>query len=70
MKPTATSPIQVYYIPADHRNTPRVIVDQTNTRENTHVSGANQPNEDPDGNGQLFEYRSFFSGKYSARMTQ
>ncbi|QOJ22368.1 MAG: hypothetical protein HRU78_00835 [Gammaproteobacteria bacterium] len=30
-KPTATSPIQMYFIHTDHLNTPRVIVDQSNT---------------------------------------
>lgn len=30
-KPTATSPIQIYYVHTDHLNTPRVIVDTANT---------------------------------------
>ena len=67
-KPTATSEIQVYFIHADHLNTPRVIVDQTNTIiwrwENIHAFGANFPDEDPDGNGQLFEYHPRFPGQY------
>ncbi|WMJ08683.1 RHS repeat-associated core domain-containing protein [Nitrosomonas sp. sh817] len=72
-KPTATSEIQVSYIHADHLNTPRVIVDQTNTIvwrwDNTHAFGANLPNEDPDGNGQLFEYHPRFPGQYFDKET-
>ncbi|WP_292916080.1 RHS repeat-associated core domain-containing protein [Nitrosomonas sp.] len=72
-KPTATGPIQVHYIHADHLNTPRVIVDQTNTIvwrwENMHAFGANLPDEDPDGNGQQFEYNPRFSGQYFDKET-
>jgi len=67
-KPTATSPIQIYYIHTDHLNTPRVIVDQGNTIvwrwDNTHAFGANLSDEDPDGNAQLFEYNPRFPGQY------
>ncbi|MBX9917459.1 MAG: L,D-transpeptidase family protein [Nitrosomonas sp.] len=67
-KPAAISEIQVYYIHADHLNTPRVIVNPSNTPvwrwDNTHAFGANLPNEDPDGNGQLFEYHPRFPGQY------
>ncbi len=72
-KPTATGPIQIYYIHADHLNTPRVIVNTANTIvwrwENTHVFGANLPDEDPDGNAQLFEYHQRFPGQYFDRET-
>ncbi|MCE7915609.1 MAG: RHS repeat protein [Nitrosomonas sp. PRO4] len=72
-KPTATSPIQVYYIHADHLNTPRVIVNTANTIvwrwENTHAFGANLPDEDPDGNAQLFEYHPRFPGQYFDKET-
>lgn len=72
-KPAATSDIQVHYIHADHLNTPRVIVDQTNTIvwrwDNTHAFGANLPNEDPDSNGQLFEYHPRFPGQYFDKET-
>ena len=72
-KPAATSPIQVHYIHADHLNTPRVIVDTSNTIvwrwDNTHAFGANLPNEDPDGNGQLFEYNPRFPGQYCDKET-
>ena len=72
-KPTATGPIQVYYIYADHLNTARVIVDQSNTIVwrwgNAHAFGANLPNEDPDSNGQLFEYHPRFPGQYFDKET-
>ena len=72
-KPTATSPIQVYYIHADHLNTPRVIVNTANTIvwrwENTHPFGASLPDEDPDGNAQLFEYHPRFPGQYFDKET-
>ncbi len=67
-KATATSPIQIYYIHADHLNTPRVVVNTANTIvwrwENTHAFGTNLPDEDPDGNAQLFEYHHRFPGQY------
>ena len=72
-KATATSPIQVYFIHADHLNTPRAIVDQSNTPvwrwENTHAFGANLPDEDPDGNSQPFEYNPRFPGQYLDKET-
>ncbi len=72
-KATATSPILTYFIHADHLNTPRVIVNQSNTPvwrwDNTHAFGANLPNEDPDGNGQLFEYHPRFPGQYFDKET-
>ena len=43
-KPAATSAIRIYFIQADHLNTPRVIVNQNNTPvwrwENTHAFGS------------------------------
>ncbi len=72
-KATATSPILTYFIHADHLNTPRVIMNQSNTPvwrwENTHAFGANLPDEDPDGNGQLFEYHPRFPGQYFDKET-
>jgi len=72
-KPTATSAIQTYYIHADHLNTPRVIVNTSNTVlwrwDNVHAFGANIPLEDPDGNGQLFEYNPRFPGQYFDKET-
>ncbi|WP_244071229.1 polymorphic toxin type 37 domain-containing protein [Nitrosomonas sp. PY1] len=71
-KPTATSAIQVHYVHADHLNTPRVIVNQSNTPgrwDNVHAFGANLADEDPDGNAQLFEYNPRFSGQYFDKET-
>lgn len=72
-KTTATSPILIYFIHADHLNTPRVIVNQSNTPvwrwENIHAFGANLPDEDPDGNAQLFKYHPRFPGQYFDKET-
>lgn len=72
-KPTATSPIQVYTIHADHLNTPRVIVNASNIPvwrwDNVHAFGSNLPDEDPDGNSQLFEYHPRFPGQYFDKET-
>lgn len=72
-KPAAASPIQMYYIHTDHLNTARAIVDQSNTIvwrwDNAHAFGANLPNEDPDSNGQLFEYHPRFPGQYFDKET-
>jgi len=72
-KPTATSPIQIHYVHADHLNTPRVIVNASNTTvwrwDNVHAFGANLPFEDPDNNGQTFEYNPRFPGQYFDRET-
>ncbi len=72
-KPTATSPVQVYYIHADHLNTPRVIVNSRNTTvwrwDNVHAFGANLAFEDPDSNGQAFEYNPRFPGQYLDKET-
>ncbi|MCB1948820.1 RHS repeat-associated core domain-containing protein [Nitrosomonas sp.] len=64
----ATDPIQVYFIHTDHLNTPRLIVDQSNTPvwrwSNINAFGANLPDENPDGNKKLFEYNLRFAGQY------
>ncbi len=56
-----------------HLNTPRAIVSQSNIIvwrwENTHAFGANMPNEDPDGNGQFFDYHPRFPGQYFDKET-
>jgi RHS repeat-associated protein len=63
-----TDPIQVYMIHTDHLNTPRVIVDSTNTPvwlwRNQNAFGDNSPNEDPDGDSNLFTYNLRFAGQY------
>ncbi len=72
-KATATSPILIYFIHTDHLNTPRVIVNQSNTPvwrwENTHAFGANLLDENPDGNSELFEYHPRFPGQYFDKET-
>ena len=69
LKKTANSDsIQVYFIHADHLNTPRVIVDVSNTPvwrwENRQAFGDNFPDEDPDRDGTLFKYNLRFAGQY------
>ena len=55
-------------IHADHLNTPRVITDNTGTPvwlwRNQNAFGDNTPNEDPDGDSNLFEYNLRFAGQY------
>ena len=72
-QPVAAGPIQIYFIHADHLNTPRLIVDQNNTPvwrwDAVHAFGSNMPYEDPDGNGQLFEYNLRFPGQYFDKET-
>jgi len=67
-QPVATEPAQVYFIHADHLNTPRVIVDQTNASvwrwNNQNAFGNNPPIEDPDNNRRPFEYNLRFAGQY------
>jgi RHS repeat-associated protein len=64
---------QIYYIYADHLNTPRVITDTTNTvvwRWNHDEPFGNNPAEDdPDGNGQRFVFNLRFPGQYADRET-
>lgn len=72
-KPVAANPIQISYIHTDHLNTPRVIVNTNNNPlwrwENIHAFGSNLPDEDPDGNAQLFEYNLRFPGQYFDKET-
>ncbi|MDH5218375.1 MAG: RHS repeat-associated core domain-containing protein, partial [Gammaproteobacteria bacterium] len=73
-QPVATKPAQVYFIHADHLNTPRVIVDQTNAPvwrwNNQNAFGNNPPIEDPDNNHRPFEYNLRFAGQYFDKETQ
>ena len=50
-----------------------MIVNTNNTPlwrwDNVHAFGANLPDEDPDGNAQLFEYNPRFAGQYFDRET-
>ncbi|MDD5114938.1 MAG: DUF6531 domain-containing protein, partial [Methylobacter sp.] len=59
---------QVYYIQADHLNAPRVILNNANIPiwrwDHTDAFGTTLPNEDPDGDGNQFEYNLRFPGQY------
>ena len=62
----------VYYVYADHLNTPRVIADGSNKvvwRWDSGPFGADAANEDPDGDGQKFRYNLRFPGQYYDRET-
>jgi len=61
----------VYYVYADHLNTPRVITDGTNKvvwRWDSDF-GADAANDDPDGDGQKFRYNLRFPGQYYDKET-
>jgi RHS repeat-associated protein len=62
----------VYYIHADHLNTPRVITDSSNKvvwRWDADPFGASTANEDPDGDGAKFTYNLRFPGQYYDKET-
>ncbi|MDP1614741.1 MAG: RHS repeat-associated core domain-containing protein, partial [Methylococcales bacterium] len=62
----------IYFIETDHLNTPRVILNSAHTpiwRWDSDAFGQGQPNEDPDGDGQTFEYNLRFPGQYYDRET-
>jgi len=57
----------VYYVYADHLNTPRVITDGSNKvvwRWDSDPFGTDAANEDPDGDGVKFGYNLRFPGQY------
>lgn len=75
---TVTDPVPppvaagVYYVYADHLNTPRVITDGSNKvvwRWDSGPFGTDAANEDPDGDGQKFSYNLRFPGQYYDRET-
>jgi RHS repeat-associated protein len=62
----------VYYVYADHLNTPRVITDGSNKvvwRWDSDPFGADAANEDPDGDGTKFTYNLRFPGQYYDKET-
>jgi len=68
VKPAPTpQQIQVYFI-HDHLNAPRVILNNANIPiwrwDTADAFGATLPNEDPDGDGNQFEYNLRFPGQY------
>ena len=72
-KDAATQQLLVYYIQADHLNTPRVILNTANSPvwrwDNSDAFGNTLPNEDPDGDGKKFEYNLRFPGQYFDKET-
>ncbi|MDP2392734.1 MAG: hypothetical protein Q8M21_05735, partial [Methylococcaceae bacterium] len=64
----APQQIQVYFIQADHLNAPRIILNNANIPvwrwDHTDAFGTTLPNEDPDGDGNTFEYNLRFPGQY------
>ena len=73
LKKDSAGATQAYYIQADHLNTPRVILNSANTPvwrwDNSDAFGQGLPEEDPDGDGQLFEYNLRFPGQYADKET-
>ncbi|MDC8445886.1 MAG: hypothetical protein LV471_08200, partial [Nitrosomonas sp.] len=67
-QPSPAESIEVYMIHADHLGTPRIIVDSTHTPvwrwQNQNAFGSNPHDEDPGGDGNLFEYNLRFAGQY------
>ena len=62
----------VYYLYADHLNTPRVVTDATNKvvwRWDSDPFGTDVANEDPDGDGKKFRYNQRFPGQYYDKET-
>jgi len=71
--PSPATEAKLYYIHADHLNTPRVITNDFHQLvwrwENTEPFGKSPPEEDPDGDGQRFEFPLRFPGQYFDRET-
>ncbi|MDO9163299.1 MAG: RHS repeat-associated core domain-containing protein [Methylococcaceae bacterium] len=59
---------QIYFIQADHLNAPRVMLNNANIPvwrwDAADAFGTTLPNEDPDGDGNQFEYNLRFPGQY------
>ncbi len=63
----APAPPGIYYIYADHLNTPRIITDSANTTVwswNSDPFGTDVAQEDVDGDGRKFTYNLRFPGQY------
>ncbi len=64
--------VSLYYLYADHLNTPRVATDSTNKvvwRWDSDAFGTSTANEDPDGDGIKFTYNPRFPGQYFDKET-
>jgi RHS repeat-associated protein len=68
LEPNGTSGVNIYYVHTDHLNTPRRVTAPSGNvvvwRWDSDPFGAAAPDEDPDGNGQLFVYNLRFPGQY------
>lgn len=72
LKKNAQGQIQTYAVHADHLDSPRAIVDSQSRmvwRWLGSAFGQNLPEEDPDGDGTLFEYNLRFPGQYYDKET-
>ena len=73
VKQTAPNTQSIYYIQTDHLNTPRVILNSTNTPvwrwDNSDAFGVGLPDEDPDKDTVKFEYNPRFPGQYFDKET-
>ena len=73
VKQTAPSTQTIYFVQADHLNTPRVILNSANTPvwrwDNSDAFGVGQPDEDPDKDAVKFEYNPRFPGQYFDKET-
>ena len=73
VKQTAPSTQTIYFVQADHLNTPRVILNSTNTPiwrwDNSDAFGVGLPDEDPDKDTVKFEYNPRFPGQYFDKET-
>lgn len=72
LKQDAQGQMKAYYVHADHLNTPRAILDSQNRMVWRWVGdafGQALPEEEPDGDGTLFEYNLRLPGQYYDRET-
>lgn len=73
VKQTAPSTQTIYYVQADHLNTPKVILNSTNTPvwrwDNSDAFGVGLADEDPDKDTVKFEYNPRFPGQYFDKET-
>jgi len=64
----APQQIQVYFIQSDHLNAPRIILNNAKIPvwrwDHADAFGTTLPNEDPDGDGNTFEYNLRLPGQY------
>lgn len=70
--PPPPASASLYYLYADHLNTPRVATDSTNKvvwRWDSDAFGTSTANEDPDGDGVKFTYNPRFPGQYFDKET-